>query len=106
MRRVAITGLGAICALGRTTEEFARALAEGRSGIARIESTDVSQLRFQNGAEVKGYSHGPYFEDRRARSHRRCGRRVDSRAARIGRDRHRFLRGRPEHRRHRISGGL
>ena len=24
------------------------------------------QLRFQNGAEVKGYSHTPYFEDRRA----------------------------------------
>ena len=66
MRRVAITGMGAICALGRDTAEFARALAEGRSGIAPIESTDASMLRFQNGAEVKGYSHQPYFEDRRA----------------------------------------
>jgi nodulation protein E len=66
MRRVAITGMGAICALGRNTAEFARALAGGCSGIAPIESTDVSQLRFQNGAEVKGYSHAPYFEDRRA----------------------------------------
>jgi nodulation protein E len=66
MRRVAITGMGAICALGRDTAEFARALAEGRSGIAPIESTDASMLRFQNGAEVKGYTHAPYFEDRRA----------------------------------------
>jgi nodulation protein E len=66
MRRVAITGMGAISALGRNTAEFARALGEGRSGIAPIESTDVSSLRFQNGAEVKGYSHTPYFEDRRA----------------------------------------
>jgi nodulation protein E len=66
MRRVAITGMGAISALGRNTAEFAQALAGGRSGIAPIESTDVSQLRFQNGAEVKGYSHAPHFEDRRA----------------------------------------
>jgi nodulation protein E len=66
MRRVAITGMGAICALGRDTAEFARALAGGCSGIAPIQSTDVSSVRFQNGAEVKAYSHKPYFEDRRA----------------------------------------
>src|ERR1051325_5546367 len=66
MRRVAITGLGTICALGRNTEEFARSLRDGRSGIGPIESTDTSQLRFQNGAEVKSYSHQPYFDDRRA----------------------------------------
>ena len=66
MRRVAITGMGAICALGRNVPEFAASLCQGRSGIAPIESTDRSQLRFQNGAEVHGYSHQPYFEDRRA----------------------------------------
>jgi nodulation protein E len=66
MRRVAITGMGAICALGRNTAEFAEALRQGRCGIAPIESTDRSQFRFQNGAEVRGYSHQPYFDDRRA----------------------------------------
>jgi len=66
MRRVAITGMGAICALGRNTAEFAEALGEGRSGIAPIEASDCSQLRFPNGAEVRGYSHQPYFDDRRA----------------------------------------
>ena len=66
MRRVAITGLGAICAVGRNVPEFAASLCQGHSGIAPIESTDRSQLRFQNGAEVQGYSHQPYFEDRRA----------------------------------------
>jgi nodulation protein E len=66
MRRVAITGMGAICALGRNVTQFAEALSLGRSGIAPIESTSREQLRFQNGAEVKGYSHTPYFEDRRA----------------------------------------
>src|SRR5580692_5219613 len=66
MRRVAITGLGAICALGRTVSEVAESLRAGRSGIAPVESTDMSQMRFQNGAEVKGYTHQPYFDDRRA----------------------------------------
>ena len=66
MQRVAITGVGAISALGPNVAEFAHALNQGRSGIAPIESTDASQLRFQNGAEVKGYSHTPYFDDRRA----------------------------------------
>jgi nodulation protein E len=68
MRRVAITGLGAICALGRDTCETARSLREGRAAIGPIEARDacVPELRFQNGAEVKGYTHQPYFDDRRA----------------------------------------
>ena len=53
MRRVAITGAGAISALGRNTTEFAESLREGRGGIGQIESTDITSLRFQNGAEVK-----------------------------------------------------
>jgi nodulation protein E len=66
MRRVAITGLGAICALGRNVAEVAESLRQGRSGIAPIESTDTSQVRFRNGAEVHGYTHKGYFEDRQA----------------------------------------
>src|SRR5437016_1146786 len=66
MRRVAITGVGAISALGRNVSEFAEALRQGHCGIGPIESTDRSQLRFQNGAEVRGYSHQLYFDDRRA----------------------------------------
>ena len=63
MRRVAITGVGAICALGRNAAEFAESLRQGRSGIGPIESADVSQMRLQNGAEVKGYCHHrPYFD--------------------------------------------
>jgi nodulation protein E len=66
MRRVAITGIGAISALGRDAGEFAASLRAGRCGIGQIRSTDISSLRFQNGAEVADYSHTPYFEDRRA----------------------------------------
>ena len=66
MRRVAITGLGSISALGRNTTEFAESLRHGRCGIGPVESADMSQMRFQNGAEVRGYCHRPYFDDRRA----------------------------------------
>jgi nodulation protein E len=66
MRRVVITGAGTISALGRTAAGFAEALREGRCGIGPVLSTDMSQMRFQNGAEVKDYSHSPWFDDRRA----------------------------------------
>ena len=66
MRRVAITGLGVIAAPGRTACEFWTCLIEGLSAIGPLESVDCAGLRFQNGAEVRGYSHEPYFEDRRA----------------------------------------
>jgi nodulation protein E len=66
MRRVAITGLGVICALGRNTSEFWDALCAGRSGIGPIRSADCSALRFKNGAEIPDYSHKPYFDDKRA----------------------------------------
>src|SRR5579871_3824956 len=66
MRRVAITGLGVICALGRNTCEFWNSLCAGKPGIGPIASTDCSALRFKNGAEVPDYSHQPYFDDKRA----------------------------------------
>jgi nodulation protein E len=66
MRRVAITGLGVICALGRNTSEFWNSLCAGRPGIGPIRSTDCSSVRFKNGAEVADYSHQPYFDDKRA----------------------------------------
>ena len=66
MRRVVITGLGAICALGRNTAECGESLRQGRSAIGPIESAELFDLRFRNGAEIKNYSHQPYFDDRRA----------------------------------------
>ena len=61
MRRVAITGLGVISALGQNVSEFWRALCEGKSGIARIAALDVSRLRFSNGAEVRDYDSSHHF---------------------------------------------
>ncbi|MGA2923907.1 MAG: beta-ketoacyl-[acyl-carrier-protein] synthase family protein [Candidatus Sulfotelmatobacter sp.] len=61
-RRVAVTGLGVICALGNNTSETWNAVCEGRSGIAPIHSIDVSKLRFRYGAQVCRYDPSKYFE--------------------------------------------
>ena len=61
MRRVVVTGIGVICAAGRTTEEFLQSLREGRSGIARLRAQDEWGLRFSTGGEVDGYCAADYF---------------------------------------------
>jgi nodulation protein E len=61
-RRVAVTGLGVISALGHDVSSFWNALCAGRPAIARIESVDVSGFRFQNGAEVRNYDPAQHFE--------------------------------------------
>jgi nodulation protein E len=61
-RRVAITGLGAICALGNNVAETWNAVCEGRSAIAPIKAVDVSEMRFRNGAQVSGYCACKHFE--------------------------------------------
>lgn len=66
MRRVAITGIGAISALGPNACEFWNALQQGRSGIAPLETVDRTKLRFQNGAEVHGYNPLDHFEEKHA----------------------------------------
>jgi nodulation protein E len=65
MHRVGVTGIGVICALGRNVPEFWASLEQGRVGIGSIKTTDVSSLRFQNGAEVTDYDPLDYFEARR-----------------------------------------
>ncbi len=58
MRRVAVTGLGVVSAIGQGVAAFRDSLAQGRSGITPIEQIDVSTLKFRHGAEVKNFSWG------------------------------------------------
>lgn len=62
MPRVAVTGVGVICAIGNTREQFAQSLRAGSCGIAPVTLADISGFRFQNGAEVKGYRPEDHFE--------------------------------------------
>lgn len=63
-RRVVVTGIGVISALGHNWCEFWRALLEGRSGIEPLQAVDRSLLRFQNGAEVRNFDPSAHFEEK------------------------------------------
>jgi nodulation protein E len=65
-QRVVITGLGAICSLGRNVQEFWSSLSQGAPGIGPIELVDRTRLRFSNAAEVRGYRTEDYFADSKA----------------------------------------
>ena len=64
MRRVVVTGLGCISALGPTAREFWSALSEARSGIQPIRCVEPGSLRFSHGAEVRGFDPAAHFEPR------------------------------------------
>jgi 3-oxoacyl-[acyl-carrier-protein] synthase II len=60
-KRVAITGLGIFCSIGRNVEEFLRSLKNGRSGIGRISLFDTSKYPCKIGAELRNYRPQEYF---------------------------------------------
>jgi 3-oxoacyl-[acyl-carrier-protein] synthase II len=62
MRRVAITGIGVVSPLGNTVQDFHRALAEGRSGIARLPEEITRGSGVQVGATVQ-WSPAPLLKD-------------------------------------------
>ncbi|HVJ08717.1 MAG TPA: beta-ketoacyl-[acyl-carrier-protein] synthase family protein [Acidisarcina sp.] len=57
MQRVVITGVGAICGIGRNQQEFLAALEGGRSGISPIDCIDPTrgEVRFKYAAQVRGF---------------------------------------------------
>jgi len=63
-RRVVITGLGCITALGDSTSQLFRALCRGQSGISYIESFDASNFSAHFGGEIKHFEPTNYIEHR------------------------------------------
>lgn len=64
-RRVVITGMGIISAIGNNTADFWQSLRAGRCGIGPIEAVDRMQLKYQNGAEVRGFDPREHFTPKR-----------------------------------------
>ncbi len=54
-RRVVVTGLGLICAVGNTSAEAWKNLLAGKSGVGRVTAFDVTGYACQIAAEVKGF---------------------------------------------------
>ena len=56
MRRIVITGMGAICALGHDAASTWKAMTQGRSGIGTIERVPAELLRAGGVvAQIKGF---------------------------------------------------
>ncbi len=66
MRRVAITGIGVISAIGKTRHEFWKSLRAGRSGIRPMTLVPEGSVRFPNAAEVPDYCATDYFDGKEA----------------------------------------
>ncbi len=56
LKRVVITGLGALTPIGNTLEEYWAGLAEGKSGAAPITLFDASKFKTQFACELKNFN--------------------------------------------------
>ena len=67
MRRVVITGLGAITPIGNNVEEFWNGIKNGKCGIDKITAFDTTNFKVKLAAEVKGYNSEDYFDKKEAK---------------------------------------
>ena len=62
MRRVVVTGMGAVTPVGNHLEEYWNSLGEGVCGVDFITRFDVSDKKVKVAAEVKNFDPLEYFE--------------------------------------------
>ncbi|CAN5225253.1 beta-ketoacyl-ACP synthase II [soil metagenome] len=67
LKRVVVTGLGAITPLGNSVQDYWNNLVAGKSGAARITRFDPSKFKTQFACEVKGFNLEDYFEKKEGR---------------------------------------
>ena len=67
LKRVVITGLGALTPVGNSAPDTWKALVNGVSGIAPITSFDVSLFKTQFAGEVKNFNPEEYIDRKEAR---------------------------------------
>lgn len=67
MRRVVVTGLGALTPIGKTKEEYKNALFEGVSGADFITHFDPEHFRTKFACEIKEYNGEDYFHRKQVR---------------------------------------
>jgi len=67
LKRVVVTGIGAITPIGKNINEFWEGLSKGVSGSAMITRFDTTHFRTKFACEVKNYDPNDYFDRKEAR---------------------------------------
>jgi 3-oxoacyl-[acyl-carrier-protein] synthase II len=71
MKRVFVTGLGAVTPIGIGVQEFTEGLKQGKSGIGPISCFDASRHSVQIASEVKNFNAEDYMSRKELRRHDR-----------------------------------
>ncbi len=69
LKRVVITGMGAITPIGNNLQDYWNALLAGTSGAAPITHFDASKFKTQFACEVKNFDINQYMDRKEARKH-------------------------------------
>jgi len=72
LKRVVVTGMGAITPIGNTAEEFWQSMVTGRSGAGPITLFDTTLFKTKFACEVKSYSSENYFDKKEVKKLDRC----------------------------------
>ena len=67
MRRIVVTGLGLITAVGHTVEATWESIVAGRSGVSPIDTFDASGFSSRIGATIRNFDLSPYMSPKEAR---------------------------------------
>ena len=67
MKRVVVTGLGALTPIGNNIEQYWDGLVSGKSGAAPVTYYDVDKFKTKFACELKGYDVKDYFDRKEAR---------------------------------------
>jgi 3-oxoacyl-[acyl-carrier-protein] synthase II len=67
LKRVVVTGLGALTPIGNTVQEFSESLFNGVSGAVSITRFDTSLHKTKFACELKNYDPGNFFDRKEAR---------------------------------------
>lgn len=73
LKRVVVTGIGALTPIGNSFQEFWEGLTNGVSGAAPITLFDASSFKTQFACEIKNFNVDDHFDRREARRLDRCG---------------------------------
>ena len=67
MRRVVVTGMGAITPIGLSVDEFWNSVKKGQVGIDKITQFDATEFKTHLAAEVKGFVAKEHMEFKTAK---------------------------------------